>query len=88
MKDLIQAIVSHIVDEPDKIQINEIAGTATDTIEIIVSKSDLGKVIGKSGKTAHSIRNIIYAASFKTKKRYSVDIMSFEDREQKVKEIS
>lgn len=87
MKELIQAIVSHIIDDPSKIQINEIEGTATDTIEIIVSKSDLGKVIGKNGKTAHSIRNIVYAASFKTKKRYSVDIMSFEDRDQKQKGI-
>jgi len=81
MKELLHAIVSHIVDEPDKIQINEIAGSTTDIIEILVTKNDLGKVIGKQGKTAHSIRNIVYAASFKTGKRYSVDINSFEDVE-------
>ena len=74
MKQLVETIVKAIVDAEGKVKINEIEGGNTVIIEILVEKSDLGKVIGKNGKTAQSIRNIIYAASFKTKKRYTVDI--------------
>jgi len=74
MKDLVQTIVKSIVDAEDKVSVKEIPGDSTSIIEIKVMKDDLGKVIGKSGKTAQSIRNIIYAASFKTRKRYTVDI--------------
>lgn len=74
MKQLVETIVTSIVDKEDAVSVKEIEGGGTSIIEILVDKSDLGKVIGKSGKTAHSIRNIIYAASFKTKKRYTVDI--------------
>jgi uncharacterized protein len=76
MKDLVEDIVKAIVDAEDKVEVNEIEGGNSSIIEILVDKGDLGKVIGKSGKTAQSIRNIIYAASFKTKKRYTVDINS------------
>ena len=74
MKQLVETIVKSIVDAENKVKINEIEGGNTVIIEILVEKTDLGKVIGKNGKTAQSIRNIIYAASFKTKKRYTVDI--------------
>lgn len=76
MKNLVQTIVRSIVDHEDKVQVNEIEGDSTSIIEVFVDKSDLGKVIGKNGKTAQSIRNIIYASSFKTKKRYTIDIDS------------
>jgi len=74
MKQLIETIVKSIVDLEKRVVVNEVEGGNSVIIEIMVDKSDLGKVIGKSGKTAQSIRNIIYAASFKTKKRYTVDI--------------
>jgi len=74
MKDLVETIVRAIVDAEDKVSVKEIPGDSTSIIEIKVCKEDLGKVIGKSGKTAQSIRNIIYASSFKTRKRYTVDI--------------
>lgn len=74
MKQLVETIVKSIVDIEKRVVVNEVEGGNSVIIEILVDKSDLGKVIGKSGKTAQSIRNIIYAASFKTKKRYTVDI--------------
>ena len=66
-------MVKAIVDNEEKVRVNEIESKTSSIIEILVDKSDLGKVIGKLGKTAQSIRNIIYAASFKTKKRYTID---------------
>jgi len=80
MKKLIEEIVKAIVDDENQVQVNEIEGGSTVIIEITVAKTDLGKVIGKQGKTASSIRNIIYAASFKTKKRYTVDINAVGER--------
>jgi predicted RNA-binding protein YlqC (UPF0109 family) len=74
MKQLVETIVKSIVDNEKRVQINEVEGGNSVIIEILVDKGDLGKVIGKSGKTASAIRSIIYAASFKTRKRYTVDI--------------
>ena len=75
MKDLVDCIVKSIVDAPEKVIVNEIPGSGNSVlIEILVAKEDLGKCIGKQGRTAQSIRNIIYASSFKTKRRYTVDI--------------
>lgn len=76
MKQLVESIVKSIVDMENRVSVKEVEAGNSSIIEILVDKSDLGKVIGKSGKTAQSIRNIIYAASFKTKKRYTVDINS------------
>ena len=80
MKELVTTIVKALVDDVDKEQNNEINGTTSDIIEIIVSKNDLGKVIGKKGNTAYCIRNLIFAASFRTKKRYTVNITALEDK--------
>lgn len=85
MKELVYTIVKNLVDDPSQIQVNEIEGQNTDVIEIVVPKKDLGKIIGKKGNTADSIRSIIYAASFKTKKRYTIDITSDEDLAKKNK---
>ena len=74
MKQLVETIVRAIVDKEKDVQIKETEGGNSVILEILVDQSDLGKVIGKSGKTAQSLRNIIYAASFKTRKRYTVDI--------------
>ncbi len=75
MKDLVETIVKAIVDKPELVNVNEVpASDITDVIAVKVDKIDLGKVIGKQGKTAQSIRNIVYACSFKTGKRYNVDI--------------
>lgn len=74
MKELIEHIVKAIVDKPESVIINQTDGAVTDTIDIIVAKEDLGKVIGKKGKVAQSIRTIAYSISFKTGKRYTIDI--------------
>jgi len=74
MKELIEQIVKAIVDKPEAVSINQTDGAVTDTIDIIVAKEDLGKVIGKKGKVAQSIRTIAYSISFKTGKRYTIDI--------------
>lgn len=79
MKELVLTIVKALVDDVESVQVNEIAGATTDIIEIVVSKDDLGKVIGRKGNTAYCIRNIVFAASFRTKKRYTINIMSSEN---------
>jgi predicted RNA-binding protein YlqC (UPF0109 family) len=79
MKELVTTIVNALVDNVDKVQVNEIAGATSNIIEIVVAKDDLGKVIGKKGNTAYCIRNLVFAASFRTKKHYSINILSIED---------
>ena len=78
MKELVTTIVKALVDDVDNVQVNEIDGKTSNIIEIVVSKDDLGKVIGKKGNTAYCIRNLIFAASFRTKKRYTVNITALE----------
>lgn len=74
MKELIEFIVKAIVDKPESVKVTQTEGSTTDIIDIVVDKDDLGKVIGKKGKTAQSIRTIAYSCSFKTGKRYTIDI--------------
>ena len=75
MKDLLIQIVKALVDNPEQVQVNEIVNAQTVVLELKVDKSDMGKVIGKQGKTAHAIRTILNAASGKTQKRYVLEIV-------------
>ncbi len=75
MKELIRHIVSHLVDNPDQIQVDEIDGEQTSVIELKVAKEDLGKVIGKQGRTARAMRTILGAASTKARKRSVLEIL-------------
>lgn len=75
MKDLILTIAKALVDEPDKVEINEIIGDKTTVFELHVAKDDLGKVIGKQGKTARAIRVILNATATKLKKRAVLEII-------------
>jgi predicted RNA-binding protein YlqC (UPF0109 family) len=75
MKDLITAIVQAIVDQPEEVKVNEIAGEHTSVLELRVAKTDMGKVIGKRGRTAQAIRTILSAASGKAGKRYILEIV-------------
>jgi predicted RNA-binding protein YlqC (UPF0109 family) len=75
MKDLILTISKALVDEPDKVRINEIVGDKITVFELHVAKEDLGKVIGKQGKTAHAIRTILNATATKLKKRAVLEII-------------
>ena len=75
MKDLILAISRALVDDPDKVELNEIEGDKITVFELHVAKDDLGKVIGKQGKTAHAIRTILNATATKLKKRAVLEII-------------
>lgn len=75
MKELVHTICSYLVDHPEDIQIQEVEGETTSVIELRVNKLDLGKVIGKQGNTAKSIRTILTAASTKIKKRCMLEII-------------
>ena len=75
MKDLIAEIVQALVDQPDQVSVAEIIGENTNVLELKVAKSDMGKVIGKQGRTAQAIRTILSAAAGKTRKRYILEIL-------------
>ena len=75
MKDLITKIVQALVDQPEEVSVNEIGATHTIVLEVRVAKTDMGKVIGKRGRTAQAIRTILSAASGKSRKRYIFEIV-------------
>lgn len=75
MKDLIKYIAEALVDYPEQVEVSEVAGEHTSVIELKVAKDDLGKVIGKQGRTARAIRTILSAASAKVKKRSVLEII-------------
>ena len=75
MKDLLIQIVKALVDNPEQVHVNEIVSAQTVVLELKVDKSDMGKVIGKQGKTAHAIRTIVNAASGGAGKRYVLEII-------------
>lgn len=75
LKDLITYVSKALVDMPDAVQVNEIVGEQTTVIELKVDKTDLGKIIGKQGRTARSLRTILNAASTKLKKRSVLEII-------------
>jgi predicted RNA-binding protein YlqC (UPF0109 family) len=75
MKDLLIQIVKALVDNPEQVQITEIEGSQTVVLELIVDKSDMGKVIGKQGRTANAIRVLLNAASGKAGKRFVLEIV-------------
>jgi predicted RNA-binding protein YlqC (UPF0109 family) len=75
MKDFLIQIAQTLVDNPEQVQINQIEGTQTVVLELKVAKSDLGKIIGKQGRTANAIRVLLNAASGKAGKRYMLEIV-------------
>ncbi len=75
MKDLIKYVAEALVDYPDKVVVSEVEGEQTSVIELKVAKEDLGKVIGKQGRTARAMRTILSAASAKVKKRSVLEII-------------
>ena len=75
MKDLIAYIAKALVDKPEEVNVTEIEGEQTSVIELKVAKEDLGKVIGKQGRTARAMRTILSAASTKIKKRSVLEII-------------
>jgi len=75
MKELIAYIAKALVDEPEAVEVSEVVGEQTSVIELKVAKNDLGKVIGKQGRTARAMRTILSAASTKIRKRAVLEIL-------------
>lgn len=75
LKELLEVMIRALVDIPDEVRISEIVGEQTTVFELVVAKSDLGKVIGKQGKTAKALRTILTAASTKLRKRSVLEIV-------------
>lgn len=75
LKDLVLMLAKSLVDNPDAVEVHEVIGEQTTVIELKVATDDLGKIIGKQGKTAKAIRTILSAAAAKIKKRAVLEIL-------------
>ncbi len=75
MKDLLEVIAKALVDEPDEVKVSEVEGEQSVILELRVADSDMGKVIGKQGRIAKSIRTVMKAAANRENKRVVVEIM-------------
>lgn len=75
MKNLVKYIAQALVDYPEQVSVTEVEGNQTSVLELKVAKEDLGKVIGKQGRTARAIRTLLSAASAKIKKRTVLEII-------------
>ena len=75
LKDLIDEVSKYLVDVPEDVEVREILGEQTTIVELKVNKADLGKVIGKQGRTARALRTILNAASTKLQKRAVLEII-------------
>jgi predicted RNA-binding protein YlqC (UPF0109 family) len=75
MKEFIERIAKALVDQPDAVKITEVEGERTSVIELSVANEDMGKIIGKQGRTVSAIRTLLNAASMKQKKRTILEII-------------
>ncbi len=75
MKELVELIAKSLVDNPDKVHVSQLEGEQTTILELKVAQEDLGKVIGKEGRTAQAMRIILGAAGMKLKRRFNLEII-------------
>jgi predicted RNA-binding protein YlqC (UPF0109 family) len=75
VKDLVTEIARALVDIPDEVTVREVEGEQVTVLELRVAPSDLGKVIGKQGRTARSIRTLLGAAGMKLNRRFTLEIL-------------
>ena len=75
MKELIELIAKALVDQPEKVVVSVLEGEQTTILELKVAPEDLGKVIGKQGRTARAMRILLGAAGMKLKRRYNLEII-------------
>lgn len=75
MKELVEQIAKALVDHPEQVQVRAVEGEQVTVLELRVATSDLGKVIGKQGRTARSIRTILGAAGMKLRRRFTLEIL-------------
>ena len=78
MRELVEMIAKSLVDNPEKVQVSQLEGEQTTILELKVAPEDLGKVIGKQGRTARAIRVILGAAGMKLKRRFNLEIIEKE----------
>ena len=79
MKDFVAYIIKNLVDYPDKVKINEISGSHTVILELSVEKSDIGKIIGKKGKTINAIRTLLISVASRNGIRVNLEILEKEE---------
>ena len=75
MRDTIEMIVKALVDDADSVDVREIERNGTTRIEVRVAQTDMGKVIGKQGRTVRALRSLVYAAGVKQQRRYVLDVV-------------
>lgn len=75
MRELIEVVAKALVDFPDEVSVNVVEGQQTTVLELRVAPADLGKVIGKQGRTARAVRTILGAAGMKLRKRFVLEIL-------------
>ena len=75
MKELVEYIAKSLVDQPDAVKVTEVEGERTSVIELSVAKEDMGRIIGKQGRTATAMRTLLNAASMKQEKRTILEIV-------------
>ncbi|MBC7924878.1 MAG: KH domain-containing protein [Bryobacteraceae bacterium] len=75
IRELVEGIARALVDEPDHVTVNEVAGEQATILELKVGPGDLGKVIGKQGRTARSIRTLLGAVGMKLNRRFTLEIL-------------
>ncbi|HMD37776.1 MAG TPA: KH domain-containing protein [Candidatus Acidoferrum sp.] len=75
MKELVEAIAKSLVDHPEEVQVRAVDGSQVTVLELRVHPEDLGKVIGRQGRTAKAVRTLLGAAGMKLKKRYTLEIL-------------
>lgn len=75
LKDLVEFLSKSLVDQPDKVSVNEVTKNSVTVFELRVAKEDIGKVIGKKGRTAQSLRTLLSAAGTKLGQRTSLEII-------------
>jgi predicted RNA-binding protein YlqC (UPF0109 family) len=75
MRDTIEMVVKALVDDPDAVDVRELQREGTTRIEVRVAQPDMGKVIGKQGRTVRALRSLVYAAGLKQHRRYVLDVV-------------
>lgn len=84
MKQLVETVCKALVDNPDEVKVTQIDGEQTTILELRVNQADLGKVIGKQGRTARAVRTILAAAGMKQRRRFNLEIIEDFDKREKV----
>ena len=75
MRDTIEIVVKALVDDSEAVDVREIDRNGTTRIEVRVAQPDMGKVIGKQGRTVRALRSLVYAAGLKQNRRYVLDVV-------------